>query len=620
MKAFRWSGLIGFAVILALVLVIGFFFLDNWAKAGLEAGGTRVNGAEVNVGDVDLTLSPVGFNIQNVQITNVQRPERNLFEIEQARLDINMAQLFLGRVKIDQLVVDGMRADTERERPGRVLEREPSDDDGPGVGERARAGAGERMDAIRAELPDAESAANDALTRTREAVEASETELEGAQERAQNAVDQLPNQASLDDYDRRIASLRDRDVKSLEALRQLQSDFDALQKEVVADQRSIAEARQAAGNAVDTGRQSLQRVSRAPAEDWAALREAYPLNRASALKAGRLLLGDALFDRIETYQNYYRQAAPWLRRLAPSRGGEEDAGPQRLDGRFVRFEHPNPAPDFLLDQARVGFEADGWPWTLTLADVTGQQRLTNEPVTLELTRGEGDKAVLRVEGTLDRRQDEARDRFRISGRDLGFGSRQVNLAGTDLDWEPGQVDLGGDITVTGGELDGGLNLTFAGTDFQTQGSGRTVELLQRALADISDFELGINLSGTIDSPGIEITSDLDNRLNDALATVLRQEYDHWLAEARSALDAEVDRLREPLDAEQQRIEERRDEVQQRADEFQQEVVAKLEALKDEIASERQRLNRALEEQKQKAEDKAREEVEDAIDGLDLPSF
>ncbi|GGX64857.1 TIGR03545 family protein [Saccharospirillum salsuginis] len=619
MKAFRWSGLIGFAVILALVLVIGLFFLDNWAKSGLEAGGTRVNGAEVNVGDVDLTLSPVGFNIRNVQITNVQRPERNLFEIEQARLDINLAQLFLGRVNIDQLVVDGMRADTEREQPGRVLERKTSEDDGPGLGDRARAGAAERVDAIRTELPDAGSAANDALTRTREAVEASETELAGALERARNAVDQLPNQASLDDYDRRIESLRNREVNSLEAVRQLQSDVEALQKEVAADQLSIAEARQAAGNAVDTGRQSLQRVSRAPAEDWVALRAAYPLNRASALKAGRLLLGDALFDRIDQYQNYYRQAAPWLRRLAPS-SGDEDAGPERLDGRFVRFDHPNPAPDFLLDQARVGFEADGWPWTLTLADVTGQQRLTNEPVTLELTRGEGDNAALRVEGTLDRRQDEARDRFRISGRDLGLGPRQVTIAGTDLDWQPGQVDLGGDITVTGGELDGGLNLTFAGTDFQTQGSGRTVELLQRALADISDFELGIKLSGTVDSPGIEITSDLDNRLNDALAAVLRQEYDRWLAEARSALDAEVDRLREPLEAEQQRIVERRDEVQQRADEFQQEVVAKLEALKDDIASERQRLNRALEEQKQKAEDKAREEAEDAIEGLDLPSF
>ena len=619
MKAFRWSGLIGFAVILALVLVIGLFFLDNWAKAGLEAGGTRVNGAEVNVGDVDLTLSPVGFNIQNVRITNVQRPERNLFEIEQARLDINLAQLFLGRVNIDQLVVDGMRADTERERPGRVLERETSEEGGPGLGERARAGAAERVDAIRTELPDAETAANDALSRTREAVDASETALAGALERAQNAVDQLPNQASLDDYDRRIESLRNRDVNSLEALRQLQSDFEALQKEVTADQLSIAEARQAAGNAVETGRQSLQRVSRAPAEDWAALREAYPLNRASALKAGRLLLGDALFDRIDQYQNYYRQAAPWLRRLTPSRSDAE-AGPERLDGRFVRFEHPNPAPDFLLDQARVGFEADGWPWTLTLADVTGQQRLTNEPVTLELTRGEGDNAALRVNGSLDRRQDEARDRFRISGRDLGLGPRRLSLAGTDLDWQPGQVDLAGDITVTGGELDGGLNLTFAGTDFQTQGSGRTVELLQRALADISDFELGINLSGTVDSPGIEITSDLDNRLNDALATVLRQEYDRWLAEARSALDAEVDRLREPLEAEQQRIEARRDQVQQRADAFQRQVVARLEALKDEIASERQRLNRAAEEQKQKARDKAREEAEDAIEGLNLPSF
>lgn len=617
MKAFRWSGLIGFVVILALALVIGLLFLDNWAKAGLESGGFRVHGAEVNVDQVDLTLSPLGFSIRDVQITDKQNPSRNLFEVEEARLDMNLAQLFLGRVNIDQLVIDGMMANTERDRPGRVRER--TEASGSGLGERARSGAAERVDTIRSELPDAQSAAEQALSETRAAVDAAQTDMSEALQRAESAVDNLPNQASLDDYDRRIAALRNRDVNSLEAVRQLRADFNALQSEVTADQRRIAEARQSANAAVQTGRTALQEVSEAPAEDWAALREAYPLNQATALKAGRLLLGDALFDRIEQYRRYYEQAAPWLRRLTPDRS-EQEAGPQRQDGRFVRFAHPNPAPDFLLDQARIGFSADGWPWTLTLADVTGQQSLTGEPVTLALSRGEGENTALRVDGSLDRREDTPTDRFQIAGRDLGWADRAVTLAGTEVDWQPGRVDVGGDITVAGGALEGGVNLSFNGTGFQTRGSGQAVALLQRALENISEFELGIQLSGTVDNPGIAITSDLDNRLNSALGAVLRDEYEQWLAETRSALDAEVDRLREPLEAEQARIQDRRDEVQQRADDFQQQVIARLEELEAEIDAERQRLNRAAEEQRQKAEDRAREEAEDALEGLDIPSF
>ena len=96
MKLFRWSGLIGFAVVITAVLVIGFFFIDNWVKAGIEAGGTRVNGAEVNVGDVDLTFSPLGFRVEDLRITNADRPTHNLFELDEARLELRLTQLFFG--------------------------------------------------------------------------------------------------------------------------------------------------------------------------------------------------------------------------------------------------------------------------------------------------------------------------------------------------------------------------------------------------------------------------------------------------------------------------------------------------------------------------------------------
>ncbi|MDX1342920.1 MAG: hypothetical protein R3227_11215, partial [Reinekea sp.] len=63
MKMFRWSGLIAFVLFTTLLLVLGFFFLDGWMKKAVEAAGFSVNGSEVNVGDVDLTLNPLGFRL-----------------------------------------------------------------------------------------------------------------------------------------------------------------------------------------------------------------------------------------------------------------------------------------------------------------------------------------------------------------------------------------------------------------------------------------------------------------------------------------------------------------------------------------------------------------------------
>lgn len=614
MKVIRWGGLAGFLVFGLILVIIGFFFIDNWLKAGLEAGGTRVNGAEVNVGDLDLTLSPLGMEVRRVQITNAREPSKNLFELDTVRLQLRLPLLFLGKVNIEDLTVDGMRAGTERARPGRVLEKE-EEDQGPSATEKARDKVGERIAAVRSELPPADTAARDALSGTREQAEETRETLDQALEKVQSAVADLPDQESLDNYDRRIESLREREVGNLEQLRQLQADLESLQADVIADQTAIASARKAANEAASNSKQAMEAFLGAPAEDWADLREAYPLNQASAMKAGRLLLGDAIFDRVDQIQTYYRQVSPWLRRLAPEKV-EEEAGPQRLDGRFVRYPHPNPSPDFLMQQALVGFEAQGWPWTLALEDVTGQQNLTDRPVSFQLARGSEGKEGLLIEGTLDRRGDEKVDRFEITGRNLGWEPRQVDFMDAALDWTPGRVDMGGTVEVQGNNLDGRLALTFNQTEFAAEGSGEVARLLGRALADIADFEVAIRIGGQVDTPEIQLTSDLDDRLNSALSSVLREEYDRWLAQARETLDAEVARLREPLEKQANRVQARRNEVDKGAEEFQQKVVARLQAVKEEIAAERTRLNSQVENERKKAEDAAK----DALDKLKVPGF
>lgn len=614
MKVIRWGGLAGFLVFGLILVIIGFFFIDNWLKAGLEAGGTRVNGAEVNVGDLDLTLSPLGMEVKRVQITNAREPSKNLFELDTVRLQLRLPLLFLGKVNIEDLTVDGMRAGTERASPGRVLEKE-DEDLGPSATERARAKVGKRIAAVRSELPPAKTAARDALSGTREQAEETRETLDQALEKVQSAVADLPGQESLDNYDRRIESLREREVGNLEQLRQLQADLESLQADVVADQTAIASARKAANEAASNSKQAMEAFLDAPAQDWADLREAYPLNQASAMKAGRLLLGDAIFDRVDQIQTYYRQVSPWLRRLAPEKV-EEEAGRQRLDGRFVRFPHPNPSPDFLMQQALVGFEAQDWPWTLALEDVTGQQNLTDRPVSFRLARGsEGNEGLL-IEGALDRRGDEKVDRFEVTGRNLGWEPRQVDFMDAALDWTPGRVDMGGTVEVQGNNLDGRLALTFNQTQFAAEGNGEVARLLGKALADIADFEVAIRIGGQVDTPEIQLTSDLDNRLNSALSSVLREEYDRWLAQARETLDAEVARLREPLEKQANRVQSRRNDVEQRAEEFQQKVVARLQAVKEEIAAERTRLNSQVESERKKAEDAAK----DALDKLKVPGF
>ncbi|PTY36869.1 hypothetical protein BGP77_06175 [Saccharospirillum sp. MSK14-1] len=631
MKVFRWSGLIGFVAVLALLLVIGFFFIDNWIKAGIEAGGTRINGAEVNVGDVDLTFSPIGFKLEDLRITDVDEPSKNLFELDEARLQLRLAPLFFGRVNIEAMIVDGMRSGTERRRPGRVLhqsgdERSAADTDGasannanvdaasepaatttaPSNAETSTA-ASERSadDGDASSLPDPTQVALANLEQTRAAVDQARTQMQAASDNVGSALDALPSDESLADYDRRLDALGERRLDSIDAVRRTLDDLNELAEQAGRDQRSVANARQAARDAVQTAETSIENVAAAPGEDWNALREKYPLNAATATRFGRMLLGDEIFDQVEQVQDWYEQISPWLARLAPE--GREEDGPQRLDGRYVRFPHPNPSPNFLLREALIGFEADGQPWRLQLLDVTGQQGMTGRPVRIEIVKGDLDDPRLRVEGVLDRRGERVHDRFELFGRDLGLGARRLTVSDAQLDWAPGRTDLSGSVDVIDGELDGELLLQFSDSDFEADGSSRTATLLNQALSRVASFDMGIDVEGTVRRPQISLTSDLDNQLNQALSRVVREEYDRWLSQSRASIEAQADQLRAPLETRLADVRAQRDRVQQQADEFQTQVTDRIESERDRV---RQRLRRL--------ESQAENAIKDEIKKLDLP--
>lgn len=620
MKVFRWSGLIAFVVVFTALILIGVLFLDNWAKAGLEAGGTRVHGAEVNVDSVDLTFNPLGFDVRGVQVTDKENPQRNLFELDTARLAIDLPRLFLGKVSIDDLTVSGMSTGTERDEPGRLVPVDPRDPSEPGVAGRAQAAAASRAEAVRSALPEPESAVENALTQSRAAADQARATFSDANTTVSSALSNLPDDASLAQYDQRIDALRGRSLNSLDAIRAAQADLTELQRQAREDQVAVAAARQSASNAVSNSRTALETALQAPAKDWAALREAYPLNQASAVRAGRLLLGDAVFDRYDQARKYYTQAAPWLRRLAPRPGPEEDAGPVRLDGRFVRFETPNPTPNFLLRQGLVSFEANASPWELSMTQVTGQQRLTGEPVRLALSRGETGNEAMRIDAVLDRRQSTSNDQFELIGRNLAFSPRTLDMGGVNVDWMPGTVDLAGDVTVTGDRIEGLIELTFSDSVFETRGEGQIATTLGNALESIRNFDIGIRVSGVASAPELQLTSDLDNQIQSALSAALRAEYNRWMETTKARLDEEAANLTAPLRERFSAIESQGNEVRERSDEFQQEVMARLAELEADLRNQRDRLSNAADAERRRAEEEARRRAEDAVEGLNLPGF
>ena len=127
----RKGRVIAALVLIAVIVILQFAFLDTIVRRGLEMAIASANGAEVNIDEADLSLASGRLVIEGLQVTDAARPERNQVQVERIVADVSIADLLARRFVVDLVEVQAMRTDVERSSPGEVYrpkekEKEPS--------------------------------------------------------------------------------------------------------------------------------------------------------------------------------------------------------------------------------------------------------------------------------------------------------------------------------------------------------------------------------------------------------------------------------------------------------------------------------------------------------------
>jgi len=113
----------------AIVLVAGillmaaatYFLLPSVLRAGIERGLGWANGAEVNLGDLELSFVSGRLFLHDFQMTDARHPERNLIEFGELGAAVSVRDLLRKRVVIREALVARARLDAKRGTPGRVF-------------------------------------------------------------------------------------------------------------------------------------------------------------------------------------------------------------------------------------------------------------------------------------------------------------------------------------------------------------------------------------------------------------------------------------------------------------------------------------------------------------------
>ena len=131
----RLEAIIPVAVIFALIFAYFHFFFDKHLKAGIEYFGTQIHGAEINVADIRTSFFKARFELDGLQVTDPEKPQRNLFEIGQIRFQMLWDALLRAKIVIPEASVLDIKVLSPRKSPGKVIPPKPKAEGGSALTE-----------------------------------------------------------------------------------------------------------------------------------------------------------------------------------------------------------------------------------------------------------------------------------------------------------------------------------------------------------------------------------------------------------------------------------------------------------------------------------------------------
>lgn len=131
----RLEAIVPVAIIFALIFAYFHFFFDKHLKAGAEYFGTQIHGAEINIADIRTSFFNARFELDGLQVTDPEKPQRNLFEIGAIRFQMLWDALFRAKVVIPEASILDIKVLSPRKTPGKVIPPKPKAEGGSALTE-----------------------------------------------------------------------------------------------------------------------------------------------------------------------------------------------------------------------------------------------------------------------------------------------------------------------------------------------------------------------------------------------------------------------------------------------------------------------------------------------------
>lgn len=527
----RWQGIIAFVVLSALVTVFLYFFAESLVKSALVNSAESAFGAEVNIDRVELAYSPLQISVIDLQVTDKEAPSQNLFSFERASAAIDVWQYLFGKVIVDKLEVSELAFGSKRIKVGAVYQdKDTADNEEESLSAKAQA----MLPEVDMTLPDVKTLLNDSNLLTVKASETLKVSYKAEQEKLKALKAKLPNKDKVNYYKDKVKTLSKINVKTLDDVERISTEYETLKAEFKADQALIKQAKQQVLASKELLLQQTKDLKGAPAKDWQEIEKTYQLESIDSEDFAHILFGEQARDYFQKAEWLYEQVAPFLEGDNEASTAEDEKS--YPEGRFIYFDEENPLPSVLIKQALFSMKLAQGDFIIEASELTHQHWIRGkDSIVNASSTSNGDIELI--------------TRFKIaeSGKFIADGNWAVNNStlaeysltkskALTLAIDKAQMNGKGTFTLADKNILSDNNLSLNNANYKGEGSTKITSLLVDTIKSLDKLTLDVNVKGQLNEPNISITSSLNSALTGAFKKQVSGKVDEFKDKVNKGLN------------------------------------------------------------------------------------
>jgi uncharacterized protein (TIGR03545 family) len=549
-KIFRWKAIGPLLLIFTILAVLVWIFAEPVARDTTEEASSELLGTEVNVGKLDLLPRQASVDLRALQIADPFVLTRNLIEADEIRLKLNPAALAEKKIVIENLSLQGMRFGTTRKKPAR-----PPSGKGfaPQVYRAVQQWANQfnvplmsltPIDTIRQLALDPTQ-----LTTIRQAQSllARTDSTKTALEQGFAQLDIRPTLDSARALAQRLAATNPKKL-GLDGTRQAIQSVQQTLKEIENAKKRVETLERDTRIAVQSLGQGVQLLDQARQKDFAFAKSLLKLPTFAAPEIGTAFFGKVSIDR-------FKQAVYWAelaqQYMPPGLLPRPTPGPNRLRaaGSTIEFPKAKDFPRFLLEQGQLDFTIGGTSavrgaYAASVRGLTSTPALYGRPAIITARRRAAGSALASVDLEAVINHITARTHDSATARLEGIKLPSFDLPGVPFRVNPGagSSSLAFSMRNAGAQLFGRWAIGSKQVTWLADTAGRPLNQIERlvwqVVSGFNDLQVVAELRGSIASPQLSVSSNLDQAIAQRLQAVIGEE----VAKAERVVRAKVDSL------------------------------------------------------------------------------